>query len=199
MVDVEGMFLKTESKVSSSSTIHTCWYNIDRLKNIYTVSEWKKIRLSARVKTVSKEIRVFPVIGLMSFCSLCQKKLWPLFSSMNTPFKKSTIVEALRKREFLMTFDRLQPFLGPLPTVSYKIPLNSWKYSNHYWFEWDRKASTLTTILPMWFGEPLKISGLPVNFWNSRIAMIRRSLMAKLLRGGDNQVSWSTMSPFSET
>lgn len=50
----------------------------------------------------------------MSFCSLCQRKLWPLFSSMNTPFKKSTIVEALRKREFLMTFDRLQPFLGPL-------------------------------------------------------------------------------------
>lgn len=67
---------------------------------------------------------------------------------MNTPFKNTTIVEALRKREFLMTFERLQPFLGPylfllwaikfpwvlestLSIIDLSEPLES-SYTHHY-------------------------------------------------------------------
>lgn len=84
----------------------------------------------------------------LSVVSLSQRKLWSLFSSMNTPFKNSTIVEALRKREFLMIFDRLQPFLGPylfllwvikspwvlestLSIIDLSEPLES-SYAHHY-------------------------------------------------------------------
>lgn len=84
----------------------------------------------------------------LSVVSLSQRKLWPLFSSMNTLFKNSTIVEALRKREFLVTFDRLQPFLRPylfllwiinfpwvlestLSIIDLNEPLES-SYTHHY-------------------------------------------------------------------
>lgn len=40
--------------------------------------------------------------------------------------------------------------------------------------------------------EALESSGLPVGFWSSRIATIRKDLIARLPRGGGSQDSWSS-------
>lgn len=101
--------------------------------------------------------------------------------------KNSTMVEGIREREFLV-----RNFWW-VPKGAYLLLPWLMKFP---WF-----LEILHPIVDL--GESLESSGLPVDFWNSRIAMIRRSFMARLAPGGGSQSSLSsglhTMSPSSET
>lgn len=97
------------------------------------------------------------------------------------------MVEIPRKREYLMTLGRLQPSLG-----TYLLLL------------WILKLTCVLRNTPSHcLGESLESAGLPVDFWKSRIAMIRRRLMVRLPKGGRSQSSCSralhNISPSSDT
>ena len=117
-----------------------------------------------------------------SVVSLFQRKLWPLFSSMNTPFKNSTIVEALRKREFLMIFDRLQPFLGP-----YLFLL--WVIKFPWVFESTLSIIDLSEPLESSYAQHYTTNGVWVSPWKS-LDYLWTSGIAELQWSGG--ASWSS-------